>query len=122
MCLRSIHTTSVSYAGFNSKRVHKKHCFSGKIITKLLVNLHRNYEVDKENFLLVGHSLGGQICGFVGKLFQKETAETLPRLIALDPAGKLILHLGLIGSSPLLQVHCSRPDQKISDSTKTMLE
>ncbi|KAH1014526.1 lipase member H-A [Dendroctonus ponderosae] len=60
-----------------------------KIITKLLVNLYRNYQVDRERFLLVGHSLGGQICGFVGKLFKKETSETLPRLIALDPAGPL---------------------------------
>lgn len=60
-------------------------------ITKLLVNLYRNYGVNKKNFLLVGHSLGGQIIGFVGKLFLKETQEKLPRIIALDPAGPLFL-------------------------------
>ncbi|XP_050315533.1 phospholipase A1-like [Anthonomus grandis grandis] len=60
-----------------------------KFITNLLTNLYKNYGVDKKQFLLVGHSLGGQITGFVGKLFKKATLETLPRIIALDPAGPL---------------------------------
>ncbi|KAL1497525.1 hypothetical protein ABEB36_008469 [Hypothenemus hampei] len=60
-----------------------------KFIANLLVDLYKNYGVDKGKFLLVGHSLGGQICGFTGKLFRKNTLETLPRVIALDPAGPL---------------------------------
>ncbi|XP_076268162.1 phospholipase A1 2-like isoform X1 [Rhynchophorus ferrugineus] len=59
------------------------------IIAKFIINLYRNYEVDKNNILLVGHSLGGQICGFVGKIFKQNTLELLPRIIALDPAGPL---------------------------------
>ncbi|XP_066257452.1 phospholipase A1-like [Euwallacea similis] len=60
-----------------------------KFIADLLVNSWKNYGVDKSNFLLVGHSLGGQICGFVGKQFRKQTLHTLPRIVALDPAGPL---------------------------------
>lgn len=52
------------------------------------MKLYKDYGVDKSQFLLVGHSLGGQICGFVGKQFKKKTLETLPRIIALDPAGR----------------------------------
>lgn len=39
--------------------------------------------------LLIGHSLGGQIAGFVGKRIFNETGEKLKRIIALDPAGPL---------------------------------
>ncbi|CAG9762078.1 unnamed protein product [Ceutorhynchus assimilis] len=61
----------------------------GKFIAKLLVNLYKNYGVDKRNFLIVGHSLGGQVAGFIGKQFKKQTLQSLPRIIALDPAGPL---------------------------------
>lgn len=42
-----------------------------------------------EKVLLVGHSLGGQVCGFAGTRVQKKTGMKLPRIIALDPAGPL---------------------------------
>ncbi|KAJ8934543.1 hypothetical protein NQ314_013284 [Rhamnusium bicolor] len=61
----------------------------GKIIANLILDLNRNYSVSLDNILLVGHSLGGQITGFVGKNIYKLSGKKLPRIIALDPAGPL---------------------------------
>lgn len=55
------------------------------MIKKLVVD----YNVSRKNVILIGHSLGGQITGWVGKRFRKLTKNTLPRIIALDPAGPL---------------------------------
>lgn len=45
--------------------------------------------IDLENFHLIGHSLGGQIAGFVGKRVTSETNLTIGKITALDPAGPL---------------------------------
>ncbi|XP_044265372.1 uncharacterized protein LOC123011801 [Tribolium madens] len=63
----------------------------GHIIGEFIVGLHKNYSVPLENILLVGHSLGGQVSGFVGKKVQELTGNKLPRIIALDPAGPLFI-------------------------------
>ncbi|XP_019881701.2 phospholipase A1 isoform X1 [Aethina tumida] len=61
----------------------------GNHIANLIVDLNKNYGVPLDDLLLVGHSLGGQICGFISKRIKKETGQTIPRIIALDPAGPL---------------------------------
>lgn len=64
---------------------------SAKFIADLIVNLNKNHNVDLNNVLLVGHSLGGQMTGFVGKHIYKMTGRKLPRIVALDPAGPLFV-------------------------------
>ncbi|KAJ3648993.1 hypothetical protein Zmor_020757 [Zophobas morio] len=59
----------------------------GSIIGEFIVGLHKNYSLPLKNFLIVGHSLGGQVSGFIGKKVKELTNNKLPRLIALDPAG-----------------------------------
>lgn len=63
----------------------------GKIIARLIVDLNTNHSVNLDDILLVGHSLGGQITGFVGKKVYKLSGQKLPRIIALDPAGPLFI-------------------------------
>ncbi|CAH0550789.1 unnamed protein product [Brassicogethes aeneus] len=63
----------------------------GNHIGDLIVDLHKNHGIPLEHFVLVGHSLGGQISGFIGKRVFKETGKKLPRIIALDPAGPLFI-------------------------------
>lgn len=43
--------------------------------------------VSPKNIHYVGHSLGGQIVGYVGSTFFNETGEKISRVTALDPAG-----------------------------------
>ncbi|XP_018580014.1 phospholipase A1-like [Anoplophora glabripennis] len=62
-----------------------------KIIARLIVNLNRNHGVSLDKVVVIGHSLGGQITGFVGKRVYKQTGQKLPRIIALDPAGPLFV-------------------------------
>lgn len=40
---------------------------------------------------MIGHSLGGQIAGFVGKTVQNLTGSSVARITGLDPAGPLFL-------------------------------
>ncbi|KAJ3649677.1 hypothetical protein Zmor_021404 [Zophobas morio] len=67
-------------AAFDTKPV-------GGVIGQFIANLHNNYSIPLDNFLVVGHSLGGQVSGFVGKKVQEITHTKLPRIITLDPAG-----------------------------------
>ncbi|CAH1163329.1 unnamed protein product [Phaedon cochleariae] len=60
-----------------------------KILVNVILDLNKNYSVSLDDVLLIGHSLGGQIIGFVGKDIIKVTGRKLPRIIALDPAGPL---------------------------------
>ncbi|XP_063918830.1 pancreatic triacylglycerol lipase-like [Zophobas morio] len=69
-----------SVSSWNTKDV-------GATIGKFVVGLHKKYSVPLKNFLIVGHSLGGQVSGFIGKKVKELTNEQLPRIIALDPAG-----------------------------------
>lgn len=55
----------------------------------MIIKLKEDHDIPFEDILLIGHSLGGQITGFVGKLVKEKTGIKLPRVIALDPAGPL---------------------------------
>ncbi|XP_063919223.1 phospholipase A1-like isoform X2 [Zophobas morio] len=61
----------------------------GRVIGEFVVHLHRNYHISLNNILIVGHSLGGQVAGFVGKTVHKLTWKKLPRIVALDPGGPM---------------------------------
>lgn len=56
-------------------------------MANLIIKLNEDHGIKYDDILLVGHSLGGQTSGFVGKIIKKKTEQTLPRIIALDPAG-----------------------------------
>lgn len=71
--------------------VLRQYLILAKFIANLIVDLNKNHRVSLDNILLVGHSLGGQITGFVGKHVYKHTGQKLPRIIALDPAGPLFV-------------------------------
>ncbi|KAL3288193.1 hypothetical protein HHI36_002643 [Cryptolaemus montrouzieri] len=61
----------------------------GNIIGNLVYKLVKDYNVPLQNILIIGHSLGGQITGWIGKRFFQLSGTKLPRIIALDPAGPL---------------------------------
>lgn len=61
----------------------------GKTVAEFIRDLTLHHQVRIKNILLVGHSLGGHVTGFVGKYLYNMTGEKLPRIIALDPAGPL---------------------------------
>lgn len=58
----------------------------GKMIAKFLIEIP---ELSLENMTIIGHSLGGQIAGFVGKEIFAKTGKKVGKIIALDPAGPL---------------------------------
>ncbi|XP_072391902.1 phospholipase A1-like [Diabrotica undecimpunctata] len=60
----------------------------GNFMADMILDLINKHNVDIKKFLLVGHSLGGQACGFAGKKLQS-VGKILPRIIGLDPAGPL---------------------------------
>ncbi|XP_044746473.1 phospholipase A1-like [Coccinella septempunctata] len=71
-----------AFATFKSESV-------GQIIANVIQKLVKEYHVPLQRIFVIGHSLGGQISGWVGKEYRKFTNETLPRIIALDPAGPI---------------------------------
>jgi pimeloyl-ACP methyl ester carboxylesterase len=64
----------------------------GNIVGQLIVDLHKKYSVPLANILVVGHSLGGQISGYVGRKVKESTNKKLARIVALDPAGPLFIN------------------------------
>ncbi|KAL3288192.1 hypothetical protein HHI36_002642 [Cryptolaemus montrouzieri] len=71
-----------SLAAFNTESV-------GNHIANLIYKLIEEYEIPLEKIVVIGHSLGGQIAGWIGKKFFELTNVKLPRIIALDPAAPL---------------------------------
>ncbi|KAL3288195.1 hypothetical protein HHI36_002645 [Cryptolaemus montrouzieri] len=61
----------------------------GRHLATLINILVIDNHVPIEKFVLIGHSLGAQICGWTGKYFTKYTNQRLSRIIAFDPAGIL---------------------------------
>ncbi|XP_045461252.1 phospholipase A1-like isoform X1 [Harmonia axyridis] len=62
---------------------------AGNFVGILVNRLVKDYKIPRENIVLVGHSLGGQICGWAGKKFGEISGQKLKRIVALDPAGPL---------------------------------
>lgn len=56
------------------------------IISKFILQISN---VNLQNVTLIGHSLGGQVAGFVGKEIFAATNKKIGKIIALDPAGPL---------------------------------
>lgn len=65
------------WSSFNTEAV-------GIEIAKALVLLKQH--VDLKYIHLIGHSLGGQIIGSIGRAFQEKTTQTINKCTALDPA------------------------------------
>ncbi|CAH0550788.1 unnamed protein product [Brassicogethes aeneus] len=65
----------------------------GNHIGDFIVTVHKTNKIPLNNFLLIGHSLGAQIAGAVGKRVTKLTNQKLPRIVALDPAGPIFTGL-----------------------------
>ncbi|XP_045475633.1 phospholipase A1-like [Harmonia axyridis] len=61
----------------------------GKHVAELIKRMNRDHNVPTQNIVLIGFSLGSQVCGFTGKHFKQLTGTKLPRIVALDPAGVL---------------------------------
>lgn len=60
----------------------------GEVLGKTLLNMKAS-GFNLESFHLVGHSLGGQLVGFIGRSFYNNSNKTekIERITALDPAG-----------------------------------
>lgn len=63
--------------------------FAGNAIGDFIIDISNTLNIDYENFSLIGHSLGGQIVGFIGKRIINQTDSTIKKIVALDPAGPL---------------------------------
>lgn len=63
--------------------------FSGEYTGELIANLYFNYSANLSDIHVIGHSLGGQIAGLVGKTVQNLTSLNISRITGLDPAGPL---------------------------------
>lgn len=62
---------------------------SANIIANLILKLNNDYNIPLGNIELIGHSLGAQVSGFVGKEIIRNKNEKLKKIVALDTAGPL---------------------------------
>ncbi|KAK4886939.1 hypothetical protein RN001_003210 [Aquatica leii] len=60
-----------------------------KHVVDLLVVLRKQAEISSSHIHIIGHSLGGQMCGLIGQKYFRRTKEKIDRLTGLDPAGPL---------------------------------
>ncbi|KAF5297629.1 hypothetical protein FQR65_LT09956 [Abscondita terminalis] len=60
-----------------------------KIVAKFIAITSQQTGLEFRDVQLVGHSLGGQMTGFIGQHIQTLTGQKVGRIIALDPAGPL---------------------------------
>ncbi|XP_045482833.1 phospholipase A1-like [Harmonia axyridis] len=58
----------------------------GRRIAEMIYTLEVQYKVSSSRFVLIGHSLGAQICGWAGRTYAQITGKKIERIIALDPA------------------------------------
>ncbi|KAK9892109.1 hypothetical protein WA026_018312 [Henosepilachna vigintioctopunctata] len=61
----------------------------GYHIATIMSNLVLKFHVPTENFILIGHAMGAQICGWAGKYFIEHTKKKIGKIVALDPVGIL---------------------------------
>lgn len=80
---------------------------TGEAIAKFIEFLIRDGGARLEDFLPIGHSLGGHIVGYIGRYLKKTVGE-LPVIISLDPAG------------PLFSL--DKPDGRITDTDAKYVE
>lgn len=86
----------------------------GEVFGEKLVNLAENESFPLENVHLIGHSLGGQLVGYIGRAVWKKSNAKLKirRITGLDPA--------FPGFFPaILGVHLSRTDADFVDVIHT---
>ncbi|KAK4887578.1 hypothetical protein RN001_003849 [Aquatica leii] len=62
-----------------------------KIVATFLYTTSQQTGVDFKDIHVVGHSLGGQMAGFIGKSTQKMYGQKIGRITGLDPAGPLYI-------------------------------
>lgn len=74
----------------------------GEIIGKTLLNM-KGLGFSLEKFHLVGHSLGGQLVGFIGRSYFKNSNGTqkIQRITSLDPAGPVFYRIGSMNQKPI---------------------
>lgn len=68
---------------------HYSFYFPANIIGDLIIDINYYEGIPFESFHVIGHSLGGQIAGFVGKRVISKTSSTIGKITGLDPAGPL---------------------------------
>ena len=71
-----------SLLGLGPNQAYRRSASNSIVIGAHLAKLASQF--DAGTFHCIGHSLGGQVCGFFGKRFQR-----LDSIIALDPAGPI---------------------------------
>ncbi|KAF5296940.1 hypothetical protein FQR65_LT10091 [Abscondita terminalis] len=60
-----------------------------KIVAKFIDITSKQSGIDLQNVHLVGHSLGGQMSGYIGQYIQMYTNQKIGKITGLDPAGPL---------------------------------
>lgn len=73
----------------SARKFYSKSTENIRTIGKIIASRIIKSGVPLELINVVGHSLGGQMAGFIGKEILKLTNRKLGRIIALDPAGPL---------------------------------
>lgn len=63
--------------------------YKGRIIAEFLIDLNLKSKLPFDKMELVGHSLGAQVCGYIGRIVHNKTGYKLERITGLDPAGPL---------------------------------
>lgn len=85
--------------------------YIGKKLAQMLKQL-RDGGVSPQRMHCIGHSLGGQILGYTGRIFIETTDEKISKITALDPAGpcfsnSLVEHQVRSGVAEYVEVyHC----------------
>lgn len=74
----------------------------GKIVAKALL-IMKGLGFDLDKFHVVGHSLGGQLAGIIGREVYAQSGNTykLKRITALDPAGPFFYGFASLFNKPL---------------------
>ena len=79
--------TDTSIFGLGANQAYRRSASNTIVIGAHLAKLASQF--DTGTFHCIGHSLGGQACGFFGKRFQR-----LDSIIGLDPAGPIFASNG----------------------------
>lgn len=86
------------------------------LVLQHLLNIYSN-TLSPEDVHVIGHSLGGQVAGFVGRHFRNQTGRLLGRITALDAAAPLFEDTNVFLSSRDAQfvdaIHTSSGDKVI---------